>query len=73
MADRLSLRRTSTISNMTGITRYARTHNFRTGVVGVAAQKTNRAMAGTAFRGGVLMNRRICLTDGHGAIVATRT
>ena len=73
MTDRLSLRRPRPISNMTGITRYARTYNFRTGVVGVAAQKTNRAMAGAAFGGGVLMNYRICLTDGHGAIVATRT
>ena len=73
MAERLPLRRPRPISNMTGITGYARTHNFGAGVVGVAAHKTNRAMAGAAFRGGALMNHRIGLTDGNGAVMAART
>ena len=42
MADRLSQRRSSPISNMTGITRYTRTHNIRAGVVRVGVQEADR-------------------------------
>ena len=49
MAGRLSQRRTTTISNMAGITGYTRTHNVRAGVVGVGIQKTDSSMAVTTF------------------------
>jgi len=77
MTDRLTRRRTRTISNMTGIARYTRTHNVRAGMIGVGVQETDRGMAITAFRVGdrvgagwdVSGSRRH--TSSHSAVVAT--
>ena len=75
MTVRLAHRRTSTISNMTGITRYTRTLHVRAGMVRVSIQKTGRGMTVTAFRAGIRVATALedggRLTSGHRAIVAT--
>ena len=77
MADHLTLRRTRTISNMTGITRYTRAHNVRAGMVWVRIQKTGSGMTVTAFRvsdrvgAGWGVSGGCCHTGGHLAVVAS--
>ena len=85
MANSLTCSRTTTISNMAGVTRYTRTHNVRAGVVGVGIQKTGSGMTVTAFRVGDRVSAKLgrfaagygfifggCLTDGYSAVVASR-
>lgn len=54
---------------MAGVAGYARTHNRRTGVVGVSAQKTRYGMAVAAFTIG--RNMAFVLANGHRAVVAS--
>jgi len=75
MADRLTLRRTRSISNMARIT--TRTYDGGVGVVGVGIQKTVSGMTVTAFSVGDRVGTGWCVgsggchTRGHSAVVAS--
>ena len=73
----LTCRRTSTISNMAGITAYTCSHDIRTGMVRVGIQKAGCSVTGTAFRTGIRVTAALedggRFTNGHRAVVATET